>query len=422
MMNFPLFIAKRYLFNLKSNSLVHLVSWVSLVGVAVGTAALVLILSVFNGFEDLVLKMQNAFDPQLKITAVEGKTFDEKEIFQVLNKQNESLNYSFILEEKALLQYQEKEYVIILKGVSESYKARTAFDSLIAIEKNKILVKGNYLDVLESDNKEKINRAALIGKYLRHRISTEGNSTFLHPYNTIQIYVPNRESKHFFSSEALKQSSIIPVGTFRVRPDIDDKYVITSLEYLQEFLNKQGFISAVEIELYNERDTKRIHALLAKDLGEEYLVQNRLQQNEFLYKMLHTERLAVFLILIFIMLIATFNIVGLLTMSILNKKKDMKILQSLGTRKKTIQRIFFLKSFITILAGIGVGLIFGLLMSYLQMHFGFVKMDGNFIIPTYPIAIHYKDVVFIILIVLSIGLIASWYPAKLLVKKLLTQK
>lgn len=421
MVNLPLFIAKRYLVDLKSNQLISLISLVSLIGVAVGTAALVIILSVFNGFEDLVLKMQNTFDPELKITALKGKTFPQKKVTEILHKQKEDLTYSLVLEEKALLRYHEKEYIVILKGVSQSYKKRITFDSLVAINENKILVSGNYLDVLENQENHQINSAALIGKYLRYKISTEGNSTFLRPRNNIQLYVPNSESKHLLTSSALKKSSITPVGIFTVRPDIDDKYIITSFDYLQNLLNKKGFSSSIEVEIYNDRNIERIQATLEEELGKEYLVQNRLQQNKFLYKMLHTEKLAVFLILIFVMFIATFNIIGLLTMSILSKKNDIRTLHNLGSQEKEIQHIFFLRSAITIAIGIFLGLILGLTLSYLQVYFGIVKMQGNFIIPTYPIAIHYQDLIFIIFITLIIGLLASWYPSKLLIKKLFNQ-
>ena len=421
---FSFFLATRYLYNTKKNKLVHLVSITSLIAVAIGTAALVIIISVFNGFEDLVLKMQNKFDPEIKITSVEGKTFKYEDVLPILKKND--LNYSLILEEKALLRYQEKDYVVNLKGVSYSYKQRITKDSLIAKKENKILIYGDYFDSFKEKHSLSITQFAIIGKYLKSKISLLEDSVFLQPNptpwtdNIISIYLPNRESKHLLSTSAIKESQIIPVGIFTIRPDVDDKYILVTIQFMQDLLNKPESVSAIEV--YSGTEVEYTQNILENELGKSYLVQNRLQQNKFLYKMLYTEKLTVFSILFFIIIIATFNIIGLLTMSLISKKNDMKILQSLGSEEKQIQKIFFLKSFITITLGAILGLLFGLTIAYLQMNYGIVRMQGNFIIDQYPISIKYLDILIIFMVTIFIGVISSWYPSKILVKRIVSQK
>jgi len=401
-MNFSLFIAKRYFTTNKSSSFVHIISWASLFGVAIGTAALILVLSVFNGFEDLVLSMYNSFDPHLKITSAEGKTFNPEQARNRLLTVEEIENTAFVLEEKVLLKYQEKEYIATAKGVSEEYLQLTNFDSL--------LVDGEYINNFESNN------VAVVGRGVAYYLSMSIGTMF----EQLQVFVPNRNSKTLLNpATAFEQSSVLPVGIFGVQAEVDAAYIITPLLFVQQLANRNNEVSAIEIKLKDEGQMIALQEKLQTALGDKYTIKNRLQQQDFLYKILNTEKLAVFLILTFIMIIATFNIIGSLSMLMLDKKKDIATLRSLGCRVQDIQSLFFKKSMLTILFGAGIGLFIGLGIAFLQQTFGFVSMGGgSFVVNTYPVAIKLMDVLLVSATVITIGVLASWYPARVLGRRL----
>ena len=332
-MNFPFFIAKRYFSTKKSSNFVHIISWVSLLGVTIGTAALILVLSVFNGFEDLILSMYNSFDPHLKITSAEGKVFNPDKVQSVLD--NDAIEKSsFVLEEKVLLKYQEKEYIATIKGVDENYLTLTNFDSL--------LVDGQYLNKYENTN------IAIIGRGVAYYLSMGVGNMF----EQLQVYVPNRNSKTLLNpTTAFKQGNVLPIGIFGIQAEIDEKFIITPLAFIQNLADRENEISAVEIKLKNADEMLAVQQELQKEMGDIFIVQNRLEQQEFLYKILNTEKLAVFLILAFIMIIATFNIIGALSMLMLDKKKDIQTFKSFGATRNKVQQIFFYKSILTIIAG-----------------------------------------------------------------------
>jgi len=401
-MNFPFFIAKRYFTTKKNSNFVHIISWVSLFGVAIGTTALILVLSVFNGFENLVLSMYNSFDPHLKITSTEGKTFNPEQAKNLLFTVEEIETSALVLEEKVLLKYQEKEYIATAKGVSEQYLQLTNFDSL--------LVDGEYINGFESNN------VAVVGRGVAYYLSMGIGSMF----EQLKVFVPNRNSKTLLNpATAFKQSSVLPVGVFGVQAEVDAAYIITPLLFIQQLSERNNEVSAIEIKLKNEGQMLALQEKLQTILGGKYTVKNRLEQQEFLYKILNTEKLAVFLILTFIMIIATFNIVGSLSMLMLDKKKDINTLRSLGCTVQDIQSLFFKKSMLTISLGIGTGLFIGLGLAFLQQTFGFITMGGgSFVINTYPVAIVFTDVVLVSITVLIIGVLASWYPARVLGRRL----
>ena len=398
-MNFPFFIAKRYFSTQKDSNFVHIISWVSLVGVAIGTAALILVLSVFNGFEDLILSMYNSFDPHLKITSTEGKVFNPDGL---KIEHNDIATKSYVLEEKVLLKYQEKEFIATVKGVSKQYRAQTTFDSL--------LVAGDYIDDYENNN------VAVVGNGVAYYLSMGIGTMF----EQLQVFVPNRNAKTLLNpASAFKQGSVLPVGVFSVQAEIDEQYIITPLAFIQNLASRDRLVSAVEIILTDSEKMLEVQQILKQQLGKEFVIKNRLEQQEFLYKILNTEKLAVFLILAFIMIIATFNIVGALSMLMLDKKRDIKTLKSLGATQSSVQTIFFNKSMLTIIAGTALGIFVGLIIAYLQQTFGFISMGGgSFVVNTYPVTIKFADVLLVSSTVFVIGLVASWYPAKLLTKKL----
>lgn len=398
-MNFSFFIAKRYFLTNKKKNIVHIISWISLLGIAISTAALILVLSVFNGFEDLILKMYNSFDPHIKITSAEGKTFNSKDI---IVDHPDILVQSFVLEERVLLEYQQKKFIATIKGVSPSYRDLTNFDSL--------LVEGNYIN--DYDNKN----IAVVGKGVAYYLSIGLNNMF----EQLEVFIPNRTKKTLLNpTTSFNKGSLLPVGFFSIQNEIDQEYIIVPLQFIQKLSKRENNISAIEIKLKNQNRMLDVQQELKNNLGSKFIIKNRLEQQDFLYKVLNSEKLIVFLILVFIMIIAAFNIVGSLTMLILEKKKDIKTFQSFGATVKNVQSIFFNKSMLTIISGTLIGVFFGLILAFSQQKFGFISMgNGGFVVSAYPVLIKMTDVLITCITVLLIGFFASWYPSKILAKKL----
>lgn len=398
-MNVPFYIAKRYLFAKRSRSVVHIISYVSMLGVAVGTASLIIVLSVFNGFENLVLSLYNAFDPAIKIIAAEGKVFEADSAKLVLDER--ALLYSEILEEKVLLKYKNKEYIATLKGVDEQFKKINNVDSM--------LLTGTYFDGYASE------KTAILGQGVAYHLSI-GVGDIMNP---LQLFVPKREKKHLLNaSDAFSQSSLIPVGIFGIQADFDATYVITSLNNVQKILERSNVLSALEVHC-KDSEMEVLQEELQTALGSAYIVQNRYQQHAFLYQILNSEKMAVFLILTFILIIATFNIIGSLSMLIIDKKKDIRVLSFMGLNNSQLQQLFWMEGLLTTLVGAIVGLFIGLIFCWAQIKWGFITMGaGSFVIDQYPVSIQSKDVAIVTLIVLSIGAVAAWIPALQLKKNL----
>ena len=399
-MNLPLYIAIKYFFSKKKIGYVHLLSIITQVGIAIGTAALVLVLSVFNGFENLVLDMYNVFDPHIKITSAEGKNFQNKKIIDLLLLEEEINVFSSVLEEKVLVEYNKKQYLATIKGVDTNYNKLTNFDS--------ILVNGDYIDNFQKTN------VAVVGRGVAYYLSMNIGSFF----ENMTIYLPNRNSKNMLKIEnAFVSSSISPVGIFGVQQEIDSKYIITPISFVQNLIQKQQYVSAIEINLKEKSKMLDFQKMLSQELGEKYLIKNQYQQQDFLFKILNTERLVVLLILIFIMIISAFNIISSLAVLIIDKKKDIDQLNNLGLDKQSIRKVFTYKSMLGVLSGSFFGLLFGFLLAYLQQEFGFVKMgEGSFVIDAYPVKILLKDLIFIQIIVLLIGFVASLLTSRLMLK------
>ena len=401
-MNISYFIAKRYFFRKSQNNFVHFISLVSFFGVMVGSAALILVLSVFNGFEDLVLNMYNSFDPHIKIQTTQGKVFEREPIEKKLSTYDQIEENIFVLEEKVLLNYNDKEFIAIAKGVSDNYEKAIHFDSLI--------VEGRGLSSSDMDN------VAVMGSGIAYYLSMGLGSVF----ENIQLYIPKREEKTLLNiQKAFEQHNIVPVGIFNIQNEIDSEYFITPLSFLQKISNRENRISSVEIKLKDPKEMYDLQQLLKNSLGNNYLIQNRFEQQQFLYKILNSEKLAVFIIFLFIILIATFNIIGSLTMLILDKRKDIFTLKSLGLNKIQIQKIFFKKNMFTILFGVLIGLLMGLSIAFAQQNFGLISLgDGNFVVDSFPVSIRFSDVILVFSTVFITGVFSSWIPAKILTKKL----
>ena len=401
-MNFPFFIAKRYLFSSKTKRAVNIISFVSIVGVIIGTSALVLLLSVFNGFEDLLLNMYNSFDPHIKITSNEGKTFNSRNIISELKENEDILYCTEILEEKVLMKNGNHEFIASIKGVGEDFNKMTNLDSII--------VEGENFNNYGNKN------VAVLGQGVAYHLSMGIGNMF----NRLRIFVPNRESKTLLNpTSAFLSTSVLPIGVFSLGAEYDSKYIITPINFLQDLLQKNE-VSAIEINLKDESRMLEIQRYLQTNLGEKYKVSNRLQQHAILHKILNSEKLGVFIILTFMLIIYSFNIIGSLSMLMIEKTKDIKTFWNLGATQKKIQSIFFIEGMLTIIIGSLLGVLLGLVLAIIQMRYGIIGMgEGNFIIHSYPVSIHYVDLIWVECTMLFIGFFASWYPARVLSKRLI---
>jgi lipoprotein-releasing system permease protein len=405
-LNTSVYIAKRYLFSKKSVNAINFISGISMLGVFVGSAALIIILSVFNGFETLVLSMYNTFSPELRIEPATGKTFDPSgSKFVKIQKDSRVLNYTEVLQEKALLRYGSGQFIGQVKGVSEGFTTNKSLDSTV-LEGSFILQEGgaNY---------------AVIGSAVQKYLSVNVND----PLRNIEIYSPKTGAQSSLNpAEEFNISSIFPTGVIKSQQELDN-LVIVPLDFARNLLNEQNRISFIELNYKPGVDVERLQREIAGDLGKNYLVKNRGQQNELLYKILYTEKLAIFLILTFVLVIAIFNIIGSLTMLVIDKRKDIAILSSLGASRQLIRGIFFTEGMMISMLGCLAGLLAGFIFCIVQQKYGFIKMgDFTGITDSYPITLIWFDFLTVFTTVLTISVLASYISSRLSVQHIQSLK
>ena len=366
-------------------------------GMGAGAMFLIVILSVFNGFEGLVKKLYNAFYPDIKITAIEGKTFDaDTTLIAQLKKINGVMYVSRSLEENAYIKYNDKENIATIKGVEADFKKITGIDSFILFGKYELENSGRYQAVMGAGIDEVLN------------------TDMEEPITNMQILVPKKGRKVYVNPEdAFEKSMALPIGVFAIQQEFDSKYIILPYALTEELLNEYGRASSVEIKTDKENSEEKIISDIKKLVGKKYHVKNRLEQNETLYKVVKTERLAVYVILSFILFIISFNIIGSLSMLVMDKQKDITILKAMGATEKTIRNIFVLEGILGATIGALIGLFIGFILCFLQQQFGLVKLQGSgsFIIDAYPVEMRMEDFLITFLIVISISFIAALYPA-----------
>ena len=403
-MKLSLYIAKRYLFAKKSRNAINVISAVSVTGVAIGTMALIIILSVFNGLEDMVRSIFNTFDPDLKITPALGKTFPaENPKLEMLANINGIACYSLTIEENVLLRYGERETVATIKGVDDSYVKVTGIDSA--------MWDGEF--ILKSDKQRDYAIPGIgIANYLGIGI------TFITPIN---IYVPKRTGGSTVNAEeAFNRRFIYPSGIFQIEQSYDSKYIYVPIDFARDLIGNENGVSSVEIKFLDNADEKRVRKEVSDLFGDDFIVQNRFEQQEIFYRVMRSERLVIFLILTLIIIIASFNIIGSLTMLIIEKERDIEILKSLGADRDLIRSIFIFEGWMISIIGTITGLILGFIICWLQQTYGLVKLQSDSLLLTsYPISMKLKDFIIVPLTVLAIGYWAAWYPVRYLTKKYL---
>ncbi|MDR1666469.1 MAG: ABC transporter permease [Bacteroidales bacterium] len=402
-MNFPILVARRYLFAKKSHHAVNVISAVSVVGVAVGTMALVIVLSVFNGLEDLARSLYSTFDPDLKVTAIAGKTFHaDPEVLKLLKADPDVSAFSQTMEENVLVRYGAQQEIAVLKGVDAQYYRVTGMDTM--------MLDGKF-QLWANSNPQAVVGAVLAGKL---RIGLN----FITP---MQLYaILNTSSMIASPEEATNSRYIFPSGIFDIDEEINAQYLIVPMEFARDLLNCGDLTGAVEVKLkpgaHHGKAQQRITALF----GNAFEVKNAYQQKEFYFRMLQYEKWVGFMILAFVLLVASFNVVGSLSMLIIEKQSDMSVLHGMGAGQSLIGNIFILQGWMIVLAGAVAGMLLGAILCRLQIATGFVPFSGSgsFVVAAYPVALRWQDFGMILLSVVLISLITIYLPVKYFVKKL----
>lgn len=404
-MKLSLYISRRYLFAKKSRNAINIISAISVAGVMVGTMALIIILSVFNGLEDMVKSIFGTFDPDLEIRISEGKVFSpDKDKMAALGEIKGIGDWSVILEENALLRYDDRQYIATVKGVEDDYSAITGLDS--------VMWDGEFLLRAENGREH-----AVVGMGVANTLGIGLN--FLDPIN---IYVPRRTGRvrNTDLTNAFVREWIFPSGIYSVEQEFDSRYIFIPITVMRRLLEYDTEVSAIEIKFDGSSAVEDIQAEVEELFGPGYTVKNQYQQQEIFYKVMRSERLAIFLILSFILIIASFNVVGSLTMLIIEKEHDIEILKSLGADNRLIKKIFIFEGWMISIFGALSGLLLGAFVCWLQMHFGLIKLGGDtLIIDTYPVIMKISDVLLVLGTVLMIGFWAAWYPVRYMSKRYL---
>ena len=408
-MNFPLYIARRYLFSKKSTHAINVISAISMVGVAVATMALVVTLSVFNGFHDLVASLFTSFDPQLKVTPVTGKTAPADDVILTKIKALPQIEVATeTVEDMALAVYRGRQAMVTLKGVQEN------FDSLTHIRE--ILVGEGIFELRAADlcyGIPGIRLADMLGTGIRYD-------------EPLKIYAPRREGQLNMAdpSDGFVEDELYSPGVlFNVmQAKYDRNYILTDISFARNLFDQQGMVSALELRLKEGSDFEATKEEIKRIAGTKYHVRDRFEQQEDTFKIMKIEKLIAYIFLTFILMVACFNIIGSLSMLIVDKKKDVTTLRNLGANEKQITRIFLFEGRMISAIGAVAGIMVGLLLCWLQQTLGLVRLgksSGSFIVDSYPVSVHPEDIVLIFVTVLMVGFVSVWYPVRYFSKRLL---
>lgn len=407
-MNLSLYIAKRYLFSKKSHQVINIISGVAIAGIALATAAMICTLSVFNGFQGLVAEQFTAFDPDIRIMADKGKSFmsDSPEM-EAIDKLEGVETVSFCIEDKALVEYDGRQVIATIKGVDQHYAELTNIEEAL---------RGSGEFILQDE----LNSYAIPSAELMSELGCG-----IHFTEPLEVYSPTRGRKvnltmpaRNFKKEYLHSSGLI----FIINQPKYARHIITSDEFARKlFRRSDSEVTSMEIKVKEGSDIADIQQQIALLLGEEYTVQDRYEQQNDVYKVMQIEKLISYIFLTFILLVACFNIVGSLSMLIIEKQDNMNTLRSMGADKKTISNIFVYEGIIISALGALAGIVAGIALCLAQQHFGIISMggEGAFVVDSYPVEVHANDIITTFFTVLAVGIAAVWLPVRILTRKLL---
>ena len=408
-MNLPFYIARRYLFSKKKHNAINIISGISVCGVALATLALVCTLSVFNGFQDMVAGFFTAFDPELKITIREGKVFEPQgAAFQEVRSLPEIAVWTETLEENAMVQYKDRQAMAIIKGVEDNFEELTSIDSLL-YGAGEFILHDSIVDY------------GVLGVELISELGT--GLQFVDP---LQVYAPKRNVRVNMAnpSASFNRDYLFSPGVVFVvnQQKYDARYILTSLSFARNLFNYDTEVSAVELKLKPGADVTAVQRKIARILGDEFVVLDRYEQQADVFRIMEIEIFISYLFLTFILAIAGFNVIGSLSMLILDKREDVETLRNLGADDRLIARIFLFEGRLISLFGALSGIVLGLLLCYIQQRFGIISLgggNGSFIVDAYPVSVHVTDVVLIFITVITVGFLSVWYPVHYLTRRLL---
>lgn len=395
-MNLPLLISRRYLFAKRSTNAINIITGISVLGVSIGTAALVLVLSVFNGFEDLLSDLFGHFNPELKVTAAKGKTFevDSAQIVQIRALPGVQV-LSETLEEIAFFEHQGSQDFGVLKGVDNQFALVNGIDS------DTTLIEGEY--VLKDGERN----CLVLGAGVRNKLSVNVEN----PLASVTVYMPEQQTG--FLDKPFKTRLASPAGTFAIQQEFDSEYVLTNIDFVRELLEAPpGTVSALEIKVRRGGKVPEIKAQIQAILGEGFVMKDRYEQNEAFFKVMQLEKWMGFAITSLMLLLMAFNTVGALWMIVLEKQRDISTLKSMGATDGLIRRIFLLEGMLLTFLGMAIGLIIAIILYVIQKEYGIVTIPDGFLVDSYPIAMRAGDFIPITLTVMGIGLLASLLPAR----------
>lgn len=408
-MNLSFYIARRYLFSRKKHNAVNIISGISVCGVALATLAMVCTLSVFNGFQDMVAGFFTAFDPQLKITVREGKVFlpDEPALQQVRALPEVEV-WTETLEENAMVQYKDRQVMAVIKGVDDNFEQLTSIDSLL-YGTGRFILKDNIVDY------------GFLGIELMSQLGT--GIQFVDP---LQVFAPRRNVRVNLANPSAafnREYLFSPGAVFVVNQEkYDAHYIVTSLSFARRLFDYGREVSAVELKLKPDADTEAVRQRIATLLGDRFVVQNRYEQQADVFRIMEIEKLISYLFLTFILVVSCFNVIGSLSMLILDKRDDVVTLRNLGANDRLVVRIFLFEGRLISVFGAVGGILSGLLLCWAQQHFGFITLGGGsgaFVVDAYPVSVHVSDVVLVFATVLAVGFLSVWYPVRYLSRRLL---
>lgn len=397
-MNLPFLFAWRYFKAKKSTNAINIISLISIGAIIIGTAALILMMGVFNGLEGLVKSLYSSFYSEMNISAAGGKTITvTSEQLQKLKGLNGIKNFSMVVEEKGLLQNGNYLSVVVLKGVDENYKYVTGVADH--------LIRGNYNLGTENDAR------LILGAGVENAVGVLSDRNLL----ALMIYLPKRNSSELIDPmQNISADSINTSGTFVIQQDFDNKYAITNLEFVKRMLGLQPTqYSAIEISLNDASSVNNIKKDLQKIFGSGYKVETRYEQNQSLYSIMRAEKWVIYAVLVLIMVIFSFTLVSSLTMLVIEKEKDISVLHALGGNRDFIQRIFLSAGLLITFIGAGCGILLALLIAWLQVNYKLIPLSGeSFLIDYYPVTLKLGDLLLVAVTVIVIALLASWTPSR----------
>ena len=409
-MNFPFYIARRYLFSKKSTNAINIISGISVLGVAVATMALVVTLSVFNGFSDLVASFFTDFDPQLKIVPVEGKTAPADDpVLAEIKAMPEIYVATECVEDQALAVYNGRQAMVIIKGVEDN------FDSLTHIREK-----------LDGDGTFELHAADIqYGILGRQVIDVLGIGYYYFPL-PLKVYAPRREGQLDMSDPAdgfIEDELYSPGVVFEIKQSkYDRNYILTSIGFARRLFDQQGMLSSLELRLKQGSDFEAVKERIKQVVGDKYQVMDRYEQQEDTFRIMKIEKLIAYIFLTFILMVACFNIIGSLSMLIIDKKDDVVTLRNLGASDRQISQIFLFEGRLISAIGAIIGIALGLLLCWIQQTYGIISLgssEGSFVVNAYPVSVHPLDVIIIFLTVLAVGFLAVWYPVHYFSRRLL---